>query len=403
MTMNQTQVKVGGRLYFLDWVRVLAFALLIFYHTGMMFVDWSFHIESGHNSLFLKSIMMLTSTWRLDVLFVVSGVAISVMVSKMSLLYFTWQRVLKLLVPILFAVAVVVAPQSYFEALQKGVFDGTFWQFWTEHYFTFSWDDRMNAPFPTYNHLWYVLYLFWYTLLLLPLIAYINCDSGVVFLARCERFLSKGARILWLPLLGYFSFLTVFGNDEITHAFYNDWYGHCVYLFAVVLGLLFVRMPAIWLSFERNRYLSLIVGLTGYLILLADLHLPGNRPVGLPELSWAFVESIVKWSWLSLVIGFARHHLNFTNKGLQYCSGIVYPFFILHQTVIIVIGFFVIGWGLSGVSEYWIIALGTFAICALLTEVLIKPVNGLRLMFGLKWKKRKSPVSQQVVAVTTSQ
>jgi glucan biosynthesis protein C len=59
------EVNLGGRQYFLDWVRVLAFALLIFYHTGMMFVSWGFHIESGHDSLFLKSIMMLTSNWRL--------------------------------------------------------------------------------------------------------------------------------------------------------------------------------------------------------------------------------------------------------------------------------------------------------------------------------------------------
>jgi glucan biosynthesis protein C len=390
MTKNETQEKVHDRLYFLDWVRVLAFTLLIFYHTGMMFVDWSFHIESGHNSLFLKSVMMLTSTWRLDVLFVVSGVAISVMVSKMSLRYFAWQRVLKLYIPLIFGVAIVVAPQSYFEALQKGVFDGTFWQFWTDRYFSFSWDERMNAPFPTYNHLWYVLYLFWYTIVLLPLIAYINSDSGAGFLARVESFLSKGARIVWLPLLGYFVLLAAFGDDEITHAFYNDWYGHCVYLFAVVLGLIFVRMPTIWLSFERNRYLSLLIGLTGYLILLAGLHYPGSSSAFVPDLTWGFVENIVKWSWLSLVIGFARHYLNFTNRWLRYCGDIVYPFFILHQTVIIVLGFFVINWGLSGVSEYWDIALGTLVICGILSEILIKPVNSMRLMFGMKRQKPRA-------------
>ncbi len=156
--------KIGGRAYFLDWVRVLAFAFLIFYHTGMMFVSWGFHIESGHNSLLLKSIMMLTSTWRLDILFLVSGVAISFLTAKVPLGSFTWQRVLKLYIPLLFAIAVVVAPQSYYEALQKGLFEGSFWQFWTTRYFSFSWDPNMQAPFPTYNHMWYVLYLFHYML-----------------------------------------------------------------------------------------------------------------------------------------------------------------------------------------------------------------------------------------------
>ena len=156
---KQLTNNVGDRQYFLDWVRILAFAFLVLYHTALMFVDWGFHIESGHNSTFLKSIMILSSKWRLDILFIVSGVAISYMITKMTLKSFTWQRVVKLYLPLLFAIAVVVAPQSYYEAIQKGVFEGSFWQFWTSHYFTFSWDERMNAPFPTYNHMWYVLYL----------------------------------------------------------------------------------------------------------------------------------------------------------------------------------------------------------------------------------------------------
>ena len=135
---KQTTNGLGERQYFLDWVRILAFAFLIFYHTAMMFVDWGFHIESGHNSLFLKSIMILSSKWRLDILFIVSGVAISYMITKMSLKSFTWQRVVKLYLPLLFAITVVVAPQSYYEAIQKGVFEGSFWQFWISLYFTFS-------------------------------------------------------------------------------------------------------------------------------------------------------------------------------------------------------------------------------------------------------------------------
>jgi hypothetical protein len=79
---NASTFDHTSRHYFLDWVRVLAFAFLIFYHAAMMFVDWGFHIESGHNSTFLKSIMLLTSNWRLDILFLVSGVAISFMIAK---------------------------------------------------------------------------------------------------------------------------------------------------------------------------------------------------------------------------------------------------------------------------------------------------------------------------------
>lgn len=391
---NVNRDGFGGRQYFLDWVRVLAFAFLIFYHTGMMFVSWGFHIESGHNSLFLKSIMLLTSNWRLDILFIVSGVAISFMITKMSLKAFTWQRVIKLYIPLLFATAVVVAPQSYYEAIQKGVFEGSFWQFWTAQYFTFSWDERMNAPFPTFNHMWYVMYLFHYTILLLPLFAYINSQKGKLRLARIEAWLARGTRIIWLPIAIYVVNLMAFGDDKITHAFIDDWYAHAIYLFAMIMGLIFVRMPLIWQAFEDNRHLSLLVGMIGYGALLAIFLLPREvLPFDGGE-AWGMIALVVKWSWIAMIIGFARKYLNFTNNTLKYCNGIVYPFFILHQTVIIAFGYYVIDWGLSGISEYLIIAAGTLVICGLLYEVLIKRINILRLLFGLKWQK----ASQQTQA-----
>jgi len=274
LTSKQIPDNLGDRQYFLDWVRILAFAFLIFYHTAMMFVDWGFHIESGHNSLLLKTIMVLSSQWRLDILFIVSGVAISYMCTKVSLKSFTWQIVVKLYLPLVFAVTVIVAPQSYYEAIQKGIFDGSFWQFWSSLYFTFSWDERMNAPFPTYNHMWYVLYLFHYSLILLPLLAFINSKKGHNMLAKVETWLVKGTRVIWVPLAIYLTIFFIFNNHDINHTFYNDWYGHAIFIFAVILGICFAHMPKVWQSFEKNRYLSLIIALISYSALLAVFLLP---------------------------------------------------------------------------------------------------------------------------------
>ena len=322
MALQQSQVKTsnekfGGRQYFLDWVRIFAFAFLIFYHTGMMFVKWGWHIESGHDSEFLKSIMLLTSNWRLDILFIVSGVAISFMISKMPLRYFIWQRMVKLYIPLIFAVVVIVAPQSYFEAVQKGVFEGSFWQFWTSQYFSFSWDERMIAPFPTFNHMWYVLYLVHYTIILLPLFAFINSATGAAWLLKVEGWLTKGSRIVWLPMVIYFVILLINGDDNITHALIDDSYGNSIFIFALVMGVLFVRMPSIWDTFERNRYLSLIIGLVGYGALLTIFYTPREMlPFDGGE-AWGKIALVVKWSWIALIIGFAKRHLNYTNKILK--------------------------------------------------------------------------------------
>jgi len=392
MALQQSHVKTsnekfGGRQYFLDWVRIFAFAFLIFYHAGMMFVEWEWHIESGHDSEFLKSIMLLTSKWRLDILFIVSGVAISFMISKMSLRRFVWQRIVKLYIPLIFAIVVIVAPQSYFEAVQKGVFEGSFWQFWTSLYFSFSWDERMIAPFPTFNHMWYVLYLVHYTIILLPLFAYINSANGAAWLLKVEGWLAKGSRIVWLPLVIYFVILLINGDYNITHTLIDDSYGNSIFIFALVMGVLFVRMPSVWDAFERNRYLSLIIGLVGYGALLTIFHTPrAMLPFDGGE-AWGKIALVVKWSWIALIIGFAKRHLNYSNKVLRYCNQLVYPFFILHQTVTIILGYYVIDWGFSGIVEYVIISIGTFVICGLFYEILIKNINILRLLFGMKWRE----------------
>jgi len=312
------------------------------------------------------------------------------MVAKMSLKSFTWQRIIKLYLPLIFAIAVIVAPQSYYEAVQKGVFEGSFWQFWTSLYFTFSWDEGMNAPFPTYNHMWYVLYLFHYTIVLLPFFSFINSDKGKLILAKIENWLTKGTRIIWLPLVIYLAIFLAIDDHDVNHTFYNDWYGHAIFLFAVIMGLVFVRMPQIWQSFESNRYLSLILALISYGALLTIFLSPDEMLTIYRTLAWDYTSILVKWSWIALIIGFAKKYLNHTNSTLKYCNGIVYPFFILHQTVIIVLGYYVIDWSMSGTLEFLTIVFGTFILCGLLYELLIKRVNILRLLFGLSWKRKAS-------------
>jgi len=320
------------------------------------------------------------------------------MITKMPLKSFAWQRIVKLYLPLIFAIAVVVAPQSYYEAIQKGIFEGGFWKFWTSYYFTFSWDERMLAPFPTYNHMWYVLYLFHYTMVLLPLFSFINSDKGKLILAKIECWITKGSRIIWLPLAIYLAIFLAIDNHDVNHTFYNDWYGHAIFIFAVIMGVAFARMPKVWQSFEKNRYFSLTLGLISYAVLLAiflspDEMLPMDRTV-----VWDYTSLLVKWSWIALIIGFARKHLNYTNSTLKYCNVMVYPFFILHQTVIIVLGYYVIDWGMSGTLEFLVIVTGTFVICSLLYELLIKRVNILRVLFGLTWIKMAPPIKVQPTA-----
>lgn len=377
--------KYNSRQHFLDWLRVLAFAYLVFYHTGMMFVEWSFHIESGHDSKFLRSIMLLTATWRLDLLFLVSGVAVSAMMTKMSLGKFCWQRVVKLFIPLLFAIIFIIAPQPYFEALQKGLIEPGFWQFWTEQYFEFTWLKGMITPWPTYTHMWYVLYLFCFTIILIPLFYFINSEKGIKVLQNFEEWLIKDLRLLWTPYIIYLSVFLYFGHNDVSHNIFDDWYALCIFAYILVMGVIFVRMPKVWSRFESIRYWSLSIALFSYIIVLIKYHF--DTPLNI--VNWDLMEVFLKWAWIATIIGFAKRYLNFTNSTLRYFGSLVYPLYILHQTVTIVIGYYIIDWGFNALMEFLIISLGTFAICLLLIEGIIKKSNLLRLFFGLKSKKNE--------------
>ena len=371
------------RQHFLDWLRVLAFAYLVFFHTGMMFVEWSFHIESGHDSKILRSFMMLTTQWRMDLLFLVSGVAISVMMTKMTMTAFLKQRVIKLFIPAFIATILIVAPQPYFEALQKGIIEPGFWQFWTKDYFTGQFWDGMLTPIPTYNHMWYVVYLFVYTAILVPIIFFINSGFGIKTLGKFEEWLCRKSRILWAPYILYLAVFFYIGDNTVTHNIIDDDFGHLIYIYILIMGVLFVRMPDIWNAFERNRFNSLSLALIAYGINLIKFY--WNTP--LDVIPWDFVEMIIKWSWIATITGFARCHLNFRNNILNYSNSIVYPFYILHQTIIIMIGYYIIDWGLNAVFEYILILIGTYLICWFLIETMIKRNNLLRICFGLNPKR----------------
>lgn len=373
------------RKHFLDWLRVLAFAYLVFYHTGMMFVEWPFHIESGHDSQFLKSIMLLTSTWRLDLLFLVSGVAVSVMLAKMPIGQFCWQRVVKLFIPLLFASIVVIAPQPYFEALQKGLIEPGYWQFWSEQYFHFTWLEDMITPWPTYTHMWYVLYLFCFTLILIPLYFFINSELGIKLLDSLEAWLVKGLRLLWAPYIIYLGVFLYFGHNDVSHNIFDDWYALFIFAYILIIGVLFVRMPKVWIKFETMRSCSFSLALTLYVIALIKYYL--ETPLDI--INWDLLEVLLKWSWIATMVGFAKRYLNFTNNTLRYFGSIVYPLYILHQTVTIVIGYYIIDWGFNALMEYLIISFGTFVICLILIEGIIKKSNVLRFFFGLKSKKNE--------------
>jgi hypothetical protein len=149
----------------MDWLRIGAFALLILYHVGMVFVPWGFHVKTAAPAEWVAVPMLFTNAWRLMLLFLVSGFASRALLAKSGGVGgFLRNRNARLLIPLVFGMAVIVPPQSWVELVtQHGYAHGLGW-FLTHDYFRFAALDGIILP--TWNHLWFVVYLWVYTLVL---------------------------------------------------------------------------------------------------------------------------------------------------------------------------------------------------------------------------------------------
>jgi len=124
-------MEVKIRRHDIDWLRVIVFGLLIFYHVGMFFVSWGWHIKNNITYEWLQWPMRFLNQWRLPILFVISGMGTYYALSKRSIRKFSWERIKRLGIPLIFGMFVIVPPQVYYERLDLGQFVGSYWDFFT--------------------------------------------------------------------------------------------------------------------------------------------------------------------------------------------------------------------------------------------------------------------------------
>ena len=370
------------RLYFLDWVRILAFAMLVPYHVGMYYVTWYWHVKSPFASSALEPWMRLSSPWRMSLLFVVSGAATAFMLaSQGASIALLRQRTARLLLPLLCGVLVVVPPQSYFEVVQRFQFAGSFadfMQLYLSAYGGFCSAKRSCLILPTWNHLWFLPYLLCYTVLLwLSVRGSANILDRIA--ARADAVLRANdlQRAYWLLLLPIFYLtstrLLLQPRYPISNALAGDWFAHSQYLALFLLGAVLARVPAVWPRFEQIRWFALGLALLSWATLVAGFNISVIRPI-------AF--SAEQWCAIAAALGFARRHLNRDSKVRIYLTEAVFPFYILHQSVIILLAIALAPLMLPPMLEGPLLIVATFVL-ALLSFEGIRRIGWLRPLFGL--------------------
>jgi hypothetical protein len=287
-------------------------------------------------------------------------------------------------------VLVLAPPQLYLEALTKGEFQGTFFHALPLYYGNPEWSGV---------HLWFLRVLFVLTLVLTPLFAWLKRPSGEAAIAKLSRFSAHpGAVFLWA--LPFAAMLTLVDPYELLRPGLPEFYRQCIlYSLFMIYGYLIYADAAIQTAIIRQRRAALILALslspaipvvvtgleTGVLTLSFPLFVLMMSTVGL-----------LTWSYLLAAFGYGMRYLNVNRPVLGYANEAVLPIYVLHQPVILLIGFFVIPLALPIAAKYLIIAPLAFGITLGLYEYGVRRVNALRVLFGLK--PRAGAIS---LAVTT--
>lgn len=377
----------NNRHYFLDWIRIFAFFVLIFYHTGMYYVTWDWHVKSPHASDAIEPLMILSSPWRLGLLFMISGVATAFMLKKFRVGALLKQRSWRLLVPLIFGMFVIVPPQSYFEIVEKIAYQGSYGEFmrlYVGGYEGFC-RDKDCLSIPTWNHLWFVAYLWVYTMIggLIAWLLGARFDAASNALGR----LLTGWKIIVLPVavLALARF-TLADSFPATHGLFDDWYNHAQYFFLFVLGALLAMQNGAWAKIEALRWTSLGLWLASWALVVCYWSIP-EALANTPEIKqwkpvFRSIYCLCQWVPILTVCGFGHRHLNFDSAKRRYLTEAVFPVYILHQTLIVSMAHWMKPIKLAPVTEGVFLVVLTFAISFGVFEV-VRRIAVLRPLFGL--------------------
>ena len=392
--MQKQEPSSATRLYFLDWARIIAFFILIASHVGMYYVTWDWHVKSPDASTGPEPFMLMSAPWRLSLLFLISGVASSFMLSRESIAHFLRQRTVRLLVPLIFGMLVIVPPQSYLQVVEKVHYAGSYGDFmrlYLHGYGGFC-KDGGCLILPTWNHLWFVAYLWVYTLVLAALVAMLG--DRFDRLAHAAGRLLTGWKIIVLPSAVVALVRIVLASRfPENHALVGDWYNHANYFFLFFLGALLARVPQFWPRLDALRWPCLGIAAAGWAVIVVWWSVPDHAITPANIMFWLTLVRVpigfMAWCAICAACGFAHHHLQRDSAARRYLTEAVFPVYIAHQTLIVVLAHSLKPAKLHpGLEALLLIVVTTCASFAVVEVVRRVPV--LRPLFGLTYKARET-------------
>ncbi len=363
------------RRYDLDWLRVIAILAVYFHHVGMPFNGDDFHIMNSESSKLLDDIMVLFEQFRLPLLFLISGTGTMFAFSKRTWLEFIKERSKRLIIPLIFGTLFIVPPQTYYQYINK-------YSSYIEVY--------KNGVFET-NHLWFIENLFILSITLIPLILFLKSTRSDKLISLFDKVSANkyGILVIGLPLLIITIVLKkIYPSDskDITNLSSTFYYG---YFF--ISGMIFTSSKKSWNYLVTHRKINLTSFVISFILFYGYYLLPSEYISPYLSISnrwslWYLVCTMVSWTFVTTLLGYGQVWFNKKSVLLYKCNEAIYPFYILHQTIIIIVGYYIIALDFSILSKILLLILTSFPLTILIYRAFIYPFKITRFVFGMKSK-----------------
>ncbi|SFF73250.1 Surface polysaccharide O-acyltransferase, integral membrane enzyme [Novosphingobium sp. CF614] len=373
------------RHYGMDWLRIGAFVMLIFYHVGFSFTPWGFQTPSRGVVGWAEIPLLSLSAWRLPLLFAISGYASAALLAKdASTGAFVKSRLLRLGIPLLFGLTVVVPPQPYMGLVNSGYEHG--YGYFLLHD-AFSFHKVRYESLPAVMHLWFVIYLLVYTLILCGALMVLPASWRTALARWSERILA-GPALLPLGIAGVFAIRSLVYGWTDMHSLFVDRAAHLHFGAMFLFGFVLRGSQALRQTIARQWKLALALGLLGYaFVALEAWYYPGNVPT--PH-AWyqplSFAKSVQSWGMVIALFGIADRYWNHDARWRATLVEAVFPIYIAHQTVMVLASYWLRDKGLTAFPEFLVLCVSVLA-GSWLFYLVGREIGPLRPLIGLKRRK----------------
>jgi glucans biosynthesis protein C len=364
---------ISTRQHDLDWIRVIVTLFVFFYHCLMFFNPFPWHVKNNEvDSTYILAISLWLSTWIMPIFFAISGISTFHALKKRNGKQFMVERFARLGIPLLFGVLILSPPQVYIERVTHHQFEGSFLSFFP-HYFDGLYLEIGGAGNFAFVglHLWYLLVLLVFSLLIVPLLGLLKASGSFTFkhYLLLPIILFIMAAFLEIVNLGgwgipFYFVLFIYGYKYFAHQNFKDFYrknGIKIGFVAFVTSILFI------FGFMKG--------------------IPGNGTF--LSLCFTYIKVVNSWNWLVFLFFLGDRYLSNPKKGLSYWSQAAMPFYVLHQPIIVGIGFTIYQFDWSIPTKLLFIAIVSFIIIMMFYHWVVRNISPLSMVFGMKGKRKK--------------